>query len=186
MDIQNLLELRKRIKARKPKFIRQDFHKKIGLKRKWRKPKGLQSKMRLKIKGKGRPVSRGYGSPKKVRGLHKSGLESKMIASEKDLQDLDSKKHGLIISSALGNKKRISILKKSDELGLKILNIKDPSEFIKSIEEKISVKKGTEKEKISKEKKEKKEEKLPDKLSDKEKEEIKKKEKDKILTKRER
>ena len=47
-DIQRLLELRKRIKRKKPEFIRQDAHKKKSLESKWRKPKGLHSKMREK------------------------------------------------------------------------------------------------------------------------------------------
>ena len=40
----DLLKLRKRIKKKKPRFVRQDSHKKPKLKKKWKKPKGLQSK----------------------------------------------------------------------------------------------------------------------------------------------
>ena len=188
MDINNLLEIRKRIKSKKPRFIRQDFHKKSGLKKKWRRPKGLHSKLRLNIKGKRRYVSSGYRSPKKVRGLHKSGLQEKKISSVKDLSELDSKKHDIIISSALGNKKRIVILKKGKESDFKILNIRDPDDFIKKIEKKISEKKKVKQEekKAIKEKTAKKEKKLSDKVIEEDKKEIEKKERDKLLAKRER
>ena len=188
MNIKNLLDIRKRAKEKKPKFIRQDFHKKTRLKEKWRRPKGLHSKIRLKIKGKAKPVSSGYRSPKKVRGMHKTGLEEKMITSIKDLETLDFKKHGLIISSSLGNKKKIIILKKAKELGLNVMNIKNPGDFIKKVEDMISAKNKSKKEekKIAKDKTKKTGEKLSDKLIEEDKEDIGKKEKDKILTKRER
>ena len=48
----SLLELRRAMKRKKPDFIRQDSHKKAGLGAKWRKPKGIHSKMRKKHKGK--------------------------------------------------------------------------------------------------------------------------------------
>ena len=69
MAEENLLQLRKRIKAKKPNFVRQDSHKQKEVKKKWRKPKGMQSKMRLKKKGYRKSVSIGYGSPKKVNGF---------------------------------------------------------------------------------------------------------------------
>jgi len=188
MDIKKLLEIRKDIKSRKPKFIRQDFHKKSGLKKKWRKPKGLHSKLRLNIRGKVRSVSQGYRSPKKVRSLHKSGLEIKVIKSEKDLEGLDPKKYCLVISSNLGNKKKITLLKKIKDIRFKILNIKNPDNYIKKIEDQINAKTKAKKEekKTSKEKAKKKEEKLSDKVSDEETKEIEKKKKDQMLSKRER
>ena len=54
------------MKKKKPKFIRQDAHKKGRLAKKWRKPKGLQSKMRLCKKGYRKRISKGYKSPKEV------------------------------------------------------------------------------------------------------------------------
>ena len=51
MEKKDLLEFRKKIKAKKPNFIRQDAHKKGEIKKKWRRPKGLQSKMRLHKRG---------------------------------------------------------------------------------------------------------------------------------------
>jgi len=187
MDIKNLLDIRKKSKAKKPDFVRQDIHKSSGLKRKWRRPKGLHSKLRLKIRGKGKPISQGYRSPKKVRGLHKSGLQLKIISSTEDVGSLDSKKHGLVISSSLGKKKRIVILKKAKDAGFNVLNIKEIDNYIKKVDDWMDAKKKLKKEeKKDIKSKDEKKEKLSDKVSEEEKKDTEKKEKDRLLSKRER
>ena len=187
-SIKELLELRRHIKSKKPDFIRQDFHKKKRLSRKWRRPKGWHSKIRLNLRGRAKKVSIGYRSPKIVRGLHKSGLLQKIIRSVNDLESLDSKKNCGIISSSVGTKKRVVILKKAKELGLNILNIKSPDKYIKEVEDKINLRKKAKEvkkgEKKEAKKVEKKEEKLTEKVDEVSKKEIEKKEKDKVLTKK--
>ncbi len=210
-DKKNLLELRKKIKNKKPKFIRQDAHKKKKISKRWRKPKGLHSKMKNRLKGYRRMPSQGYRSPKKVRHLHKSGLKQIIIKSINDIENIkDNKEVGVVLSSSIGKKKKIQILNKCKDLKIEVLNIKDVDKFIKKIEaeikkrkeskakkkkEKDTKKKDREKKAKEKEEKEKKEEKTDAKkeseedLADKiEKEEEKKKkekqEKDKILTKK--
>ena len=181
------MELRKRIKSKKPDFIRQDAHKKKRLERKWRRPKGLHSKIRLNLRGRAKSASQGYRSPKKVRGLYKNGLRHSRISSVRDLEIMDPKENCIIISSSLGNKKRIDILKKAKERGFVISNIKNPEEFIKKIEDKINLKrkiKDEAKEKKKATKTKKKENKLTEKVSDDSKKDIEKKEKDKFLTKK--
>lgn len=191
VSIKELLELRKQIKSKKPDFIRQDYHKKKRLGKKWRRPKGLHSKIRLGFKGRAKKVSRGYRSPRKIRGLHKSGLQESVIKSMGDLKELNAKENCLIISSSLGDRKRIEILRKTKELGFNILNIKDVDDYIKKVEYKINsrkkIKKGEAEKKKEKEVKIKgKKEKLAEKVNEEEKQKIEKKEKDKVLTKRDK
>jgi large subunit ribosomal protein L32e len=184
-SIKELLELRSQIKSRKPNFIRQDFHKQKKLGRKWRRPKGLHSKVRLKLKGRAKKVSKGYRSPKKVRHIHKSGLQQCIIRTMRDIEKLDAKKNCLVISSSLGDKKKIVILKKAKDLGFNISNVNNPDDYIKKVEDKIRLRKEKEKDKVKKDvKTKKKDEKLADKVNEEEKKEIEKKEKDKILTKK--
>ena len=64
MSKEDLLKIRKRIKTRKPKFIRQDAHKKKEVNDKWRKPKGRDNQMRLKRKGYPQVVSIGFKKSK--------------------------------------------------------------------------------------------------------------------------
>ena len=54
--MKELLELKKKIKKKKPNFTRQETHKKSKLKKKWRRPKGIQSKLRLNK----RAIKRGF------------------------------------------------------------------------------------------------------------------------------
>jgi len=190
-----LLELRKNIKRRKPDFIRQSYTKKTRITAKWRKSRGLHSKMKRKLRGYRKSPSPGYGSPKKVKALHPSGLNPVLITSIKNLEKIDPDKEGIILSATLGSRKKIEIIKKVTEKKIKILNLKNPEQFLKSVEEKIKKKKEEkqaktkEKEKRKKEKEkkraEKKKEKLAEKLTEEEKKEKEKKEQDKLLIKKE-
>jgi large subunit ribosomal protein L32e len=189
-EIKNLLKLRKKIKGKKPTFIRQDAHKKKKLGRKWRKPKGLHSKLRLKFKGHHKPVSKGFGSPKKVRGTDRQGLKIIVVNSIKDIEKIKDNE-SIIIAKRIGAKKKIELLKSANEKGVTISNIKNVEEYIKQLEAKLkerkekrekALKERKEKKKSVKEKKEK--EGLAKKISEEEKKKEEKKEKDKILTKK--
>ena len=192
--MKELLEKRKEMKKSKPSFTMQDAHKLARLKQRWRKPKGTDSKMRLHLKGYSKSVSLGYSSPKEVRGLHPSGLLPIVISSQSDLGKIDKEKQGIIISSAVGKKKRVVLLAKAGELKITILNIKDADAYLKAMEEEMKErkearsKKQKKKEESKKEKKskEKKDDKLSEKvISEEEKEAKEKKEQEKILTKKE-
>jgi len=190
------LQLRKRIKRKKPRFLRQDTHKKSKLANnlRWKKPRGLHSKMRLGKKGYKTGVEVGWGSPKEVKGKNSKGEEEIMIRNIKELEKVDKEK-SIVLSSTIGNKKRVEILKKIKEQNLKVSNIKDIEKHIKNIEEKFKerteTKKKKEKEKDEKKKKieektkkEKKDEKkdIEDKVTEEEKKTEEKKKLDKLLT----
>ena len=189
-DKKELLGLRKKIKNKKPNFNRQDAHKRIKLDKRWRRPKGLQSKMRLKLSGYRKSISTGYGSPKEIKDFDKSGLKIKLISAINALNDINPKEEGIIIASNVGFKKRKEIIKKAKEKEITILNVKDIETWIKVSEEKLEKKKEKRKQKLDKrteKKKElekKKEEKLAEKLTEEEKKKKEKEEKDKILTKK--
>jgi len=136
------LELRKRIKSKKPKFERQDAHKKAKLGHKWRRPRGSDSKMRLEFAGYNKVVKVGYGSPKDVKYLDKSGLMPVLVKNVNMLSIIDASKEGALISGRLGMRKKIDVIKKAIELKIKLLNVKDPLEFIKECENKISARKS--------------------------------------------
>lgn len=169
------LKLRKKIKKKKPKFARQDSHKVKRLKheRNWRRPKGHHSKVRRKEKQKGKMPSLGYRSPRKSRFLHPSGFEKILVSNLSDLKDI-KKNQGIIIRN-IGKKKKIKIIEYALKNKIKVLNLREPEEFLKKIKKEIEAKK--EKKKIKKEeKKVKKEKKKPEKKEEKE-EKIKKLEK---------
>ncbi|HIQ55381.1 MAG TPA: 50S ribosomal protein L32e [Pyrodictium sp.] len=123
-ELQRLLRLRKKLKSRKPEFLRTLWWKFPKFKNdpKWRKPKGIDNKMRLRLKGYPPIVEVGYRGPAAVRGLHPTGLEPVLVHNEKELEGLDPSKHIVVIASTVGLKKRLKILEKAHQLGLRVAN----------------------------------------------------------------
>ena len=152
-------------------FIRQDTNKTKRLKKVWRKPKGLQSKIRLNKRGHERRPSQGYRSPRKLRGNL-----VQMVHNFNDLEDVKE----IIIASTVGLRKRVELAKAAKEKSIEILNIKDVDKFLKDVEDKLAKKKDTKKVKEDKKKKtkeelEKKEVKQDEKSDEEEKKEVSKK-----------
>lgn len=117
-----LLELRNVMNRRRPKFIRQESWRYKRVKPNWRRPRGIDSKMRLKKKGKPPLVSIGYRGPRAVRGLHPTGFEEVLVHNPKELETIDPSRQAVRIASAVGRRKRIEIIEKADELGIVVLN----------------------------------------------------------------
>ena len=180
-QINTLLELRTKIKENKPDFIRQDNPKRMKLNDKWRKTKGIHSKIRHKFKGRRKMPSPGYKSPVLVKGLHFSGLKIVNINSINRLENIKKENEGIIISKSVGKKKKLEILNKAKALDIKVLNL-NIDEQIKKIEDFISSKKKKEA-KPAKEIKKEETEKLKE-ITEDTKKEAEKREKDRVLTKR--
>lgn len=120
--MKKLLSLRKEIAERRPSFFRQEWFRYKRLGKKWRKPRGLHSKMRRHYKYRPPVVSIGYRGPKEVRGLHPSGYEEILVYNLSQLEGLDPKKQAIRIGSTVGYKKRMQIESKADQLGIRVLN----------------------------------------------------------------
>ncbi len=118
----NALKLREKMKRKKPEFMRQNWFRFPSLGKKWRAPKGNQSKLRMHKKGKGFLPHPGYGSPSAARGLHPSGLKEVLVQNSNGLNAVDNKKQCVRIASTVGNKKRQEIVKRAEELKIKVLN----------------------------------------------------------------
>jgi large subunit ribosomal protein L32e len=118
----DLLRARKKVSATRPKFVRQESWRYIRLAENWRKPKGIDNKMRKQVSGVPPLVKVGYRGPKKARGLHPSGYKDKLIHNIRDLEKLDPKTDAARIGHSVGRRKRIDIVNKADALGIKVLN----------------------------------------------------------------
>ena len=105
---------------KKVKFIRQECTKKNKLgkgrkkKQKWRKPTGIDSKVRLREKGYRKMPNIGYSVGKK------NVKKIIIIRNLKELEKIGKGKEVLI--GKIGRKKREEILKRVNEIGIKILN----------------------------------------------------------------
>lgn len=124
MDIatRQLLKTRKKQKSKKPTFKRTDSHKKKKLDENWRRPRGLQSKLRKRIASKGAVVQVGYGSPRAVRGLHPSGFEDVLVRNLDDLQSIDPTYQAVRIARTVGVRKRQMIEEVAKNREIKLLN----------------------------------------------------------------
>jgi large subunit ribosomal protein L32e len=113
---------KKSSKHKKPRFRRQESwrYKRVG--DTWRKPHGIDSKMRKKVKG--WPVSPtvGYRSPKKTRGLHPSGFVETRVQSVADVAGIDPELQAIRIARRVGGRKRVEILALAEEKGIHVLN----------------------------------------------------------------
>ena len=134
------LTIRKAVKARKPRFLKQDAHKVKRLSQNWRAPRGTHSRMRRKFKSYRLQPSVGFSSPRAVRGLSTEGFVQTIVAN---IADLDNVKDACIIAGNVGMKKRVAILQKAQEKKITILNIKDPAAMIKQAEETLKKRKET-------------------------------------------
>lgn len=122
-DKKKLLETRKEVKDRKPEFKQQNFGRKKRISDRWRRPRGIQSKMRHKFKGYPIMVSKGWRSPAAVKGLDNKGNETVLVHNINDL-DKVHKHQAVIIAGNVGNKKRLAIIEKAEQLKIPVVNIK--------------------------------------------------------------
>jgi len=147
----------------KSKFLRQDYFQFKRLGKKWRRPKGRQSKLRKEKSGSGLVVKIGYGSA----GRNKiKNMQPIIVSNPKQLENLDKEKNIVVISSNVGAKKVSEIADRAK--GFIILNkkkIKRAEKIAKTIETKRK-KKAEEKKKAKQEAEKKKEDQKESKKED--------------------
>ena len=118
-----LLRIRKRAKQKKPEFLRSESWRYSKMSESWRRPRGLDHKMRRKIKGWPPMVSAGYKGPKIARGLHPSGLREVLVHNVNEVAEVDPKIQTVRIAHTVGVRKRALILAEATKKKIKVLNI---------------------------------------------------------------
>ena len=121
-EMRELLELRRSVSESRPKFVRPESWRYVRLHPEWRKPKGLDNKVRKSIKGWPRRVKVGYRGPAKSRGIHPRGSTEVLVHNPAQLDDLIAEKDAVRIGRTVGARKRAMILTRASELGLHVLN----------------------------------------------------------------
>jgi large subunit ribosomal protein L32e len=134
------LKLRKRAKRKKPEFARPESWRYTRLKENWRRPRGLDNKVRKNVKGWPPLVRAGYRGPKVARGLHPSGYREVLVHNAEELKEIDPKTQAIRIAHTVGKRKRAKIITEARKRKLTILNVRE-------VKEKVEEKKAEEKEK---------------------------------------
>ena len=105
-----------------PKFQRPNLFQIKRVKNSWRKPRGIDSKQRQKLKWAGAVVKVGYRTPAAKRGLHPKGKNEFFVHGIKDLQAKDIEKFALRLSGTLSGRSKAAIRKKAAERKILVLN----------------------------------------------------------------
>lgn len=120
--LKQLLELREKIRRNRPRFVRNESWRYVKIKEQWRRPRGKDNKMRTIVKGWPRRVKIGYRGPAEARGLHPSGFRDVRVNTVKELEGLNPEIDAVRFASSLGGRKKSELLRRANELGLKVLN----------------------------------------------------------------
>merc|ERR1711918_334429 len=112
------------VKKKTNKFKRHqsDIHARVS--ESWRRPKGIDSRVRRKFKGKVLMPNIGYGSNKKTRHMMPDGFKKILINNEKDMELLMmyNRTYAAEVASSVSRKTREAILERAKVLDIKVTN----------------------------------------------------------------
>ena len=120
--LKELVAKRAEISVNRPKFVRQESWRYVRIHPEWRKPKGVDNKVRRQDKGWPALVRVGYRGPTGARGLHPSGHYEAIVQRTADLEGLVPGRDVARIGRTVGAKKRDTILERATELGIRVVN----------------------------------------------------------------
>ncbi|KAH0924184.1 hypothetical protein HID58_024202 [Brassica napus] len=115
---------KKVVKKRSAKFIRPQSDRRITVKESWRRPKGIDSRVRRKFKGVTLMPNVGYGSDKKTRHYLPNGFKKFVVHNSADLELLmmHNRTYCAEIASNVSTKKRKAIVERASQLDIVVTN----------------------------------------------------------------
>merc|ERR1712179_708156 len=112
------------VKKRTKKFTRHQSDRYDKVKRNWRKPKGIDNRVRRKFKGMYLMPNIGYGSSAKTRHMMPSGFKKVLINNMKELEVLmmQNKTYCAEIARGVSAKNRKALVERAAQLAIRVTN----------------------------------------------------------------
>jgi len=114
----------RRVKKRTTKFIRHQSDRYVKVKDNWRKPKGIDNRVRRRFKGQYLMPNIGYGTAKTTRHMLPTGFLKVLVHNIKELEMLmmQNRKYCAEIAHGVSSKKRKTIVERAQELSIRVTN----------------------------------------------------------------
>ncbi len=117
-----LLRLRDEASRARPEARRQEWFRYRRLDTGWRRPKGIQSKMRRGFAYRTGKPNVGRRGPRGARALHPSGFREVLVHRVEDLSVIDPAQEAARIAHSVGFRKRMEIQDEAAKKGIRVLN----------------------------------------------------------------
>jgi len=111
-------------KKRAKKFIRHQSDRYHKLKPNWRKPKGIDNRVRRRYKGQFKMPNIGYGTNKNTKHVCPDGFKKFLVHNVKELEVLlmMNRTFSAEIAHGVSSKKRKSIVERAAQLAIRVTN----------------------------------------------------------------
>ncbi|XP_038052677.1 60S ribosomal protein L32-like [Patiria miniata] len=112
------------VKKRLKKFKRHQSDRYYRVKTNWRRPKGIDNRVRRRFKGQMRMPNIGYGSNKKTKHILPNGFRKFLVHNVKELEILmmTNRRYAAEIAHGVSSRKRKSIVERAQQLAVKVTN----------------------------------------------------------------
>ena len=90
----------------------------------WRKPKGIDGRVRRRFKGALPMPNVGYGSDKKTRNVHPNGFKSVVVSNVAELEMLmmHNRPYAATVAHSVSSRIRREIVERAEQLAIKVTN----------------------------------------------------------------
>merc|ERR1712157_465325 len=112
------------VKKRTKRFLRHQSDRYDKVKQNWRKPKGIDNRVRRRFKGVYKMPNIGYGSAKNTRHMLPTGFRKVLVHNVKELEVLmmQNKKFCAEIAHGVSAPKRRQLVERAQQLAIRVTN----------------------------------------------------------------
>jgi large subunit ribosomal protein L32e len=114
-----------RVKKRTKKFARHQSDQFMRIQNSsWRKPKGIDGRVRRRFKGAIPMPSIGYGSDKRTRNVHPNGFRSVVVCNVSELEMLmmHNRTYAATVAHSVSTRVRRLIVERAEQLAIRVTN----------------------------------------------------------------